>query len=298
MLILPTTICVVFCDRWIRTQFPFRAQQICKPRKAIYVILTAATIDALLHVHLLTPLFGPVGLSPTSSSCGPNGFYSTYVYFYNNIWPVVSIMTVTILPATVMLLCLSGTIIGIRTTRNRIAPVQPTQSNCHNTSQMNFIHRQMFIMMMMTLILFFIASLPTALYRFIVASLGVRQMPTLSLLLTSIFGTITASNYALNFYLHCLTSKLYRKEFCRSILCRPFTDKNETNIHLAERTTAYYRNGLRDSQNRWSTWRKILCCILWLNRVDLFLMLCVVLMNCFDFFYFECRRKNNVIDKL
>ena len=237
----------VFCDRWIRTQFPLRAQQICKPRKAIYAIFVAIIIDCLLHIHLLTPLFGPVVTGPSGSSCGANRLYPTYVYFYSAIWPVVSITTVTFMPATMMILFVTAITINIQTRRNRVAPVQQNQSNGQSTRQTNFVQRQMFIMMMMTLVLFFVASLPVALYRFVASSLGFRQSAAISLVLTSTLGMITASNYALNFYLHCLTSKLYRKEFRRSLLGRVFKDTDKTTINVAEGSTMY-RHGLRTAQ--------------------------------------------------
>ena len=209
----------VSCDRWIRTQFPLKAQTICTPRTALYAIIVGVGIDTLLHVHLLTPFFGPINPG-VSAACGPNPAYPSYQYFFNEFWPSITIMTVTIVPAALMIIFICGTIINIHTRRNRVLPMQP-QSNISSTDKRraNFIQRQMFILMIGTLILFFVTTLPVGVFRFASATLKIQQSFSLSLLLAAALGVITASNYALNFYLHTLTSKLFRRELFRLIPC-------------------------------------------------------------------------------
>lgn len=118
-----------------------------------------------------------------------------------------------------MLFFLVAIIVNIQTRRNRVVPIQQNNQGSHEKRRSRFIHRQMFILMVVTLILFFVTTLPVAVFRFTVSTLGVQQPFTLSLLLAAVFGLITASNYALNFYLHSLTSKLFRKEFIRAMPC-------------------------------------------------------------------------------
>ena len=208
-------VCLVSFDRWIRTRFPHKAQRLCTPRTAIYSIIVALMLDILLHVHILTPLFGPI--PPGSAGpCGPNQYYPPYVYFYTDYWPVITMVTVTLLPAALMVFFLLGIIIKIQAARRRIVPLQLTT---HEKRRSRFIHRQMFILMIVTLILFFISTLPVALFRFILSTAGVKQAFSISLLLAGVFGVITTSNNALNFYLHSLTSKLFRREFLRAIPC-------------------------------------------------------------------------------
>lgn len=226
---------LVSCDRWIRTQFPLKAQKICTPRTAIYTIIVVAGIDVLFHVHILTPLFGQ-SLAGIPPSCGPNRAYPSYVFFFNEFWPTITIITVNILPATLMVIFVTATIINIHTRRNRVLPVQTSTGQPHEKRRNSFIHRQMFILMIVTLILFFMTTLPVALFRFAMATLDVQQPFSLSLLLAAIFGLITASNYALNFYLHSLTSKLFRKELCRVIPCCVVNQFNTSKKSVIEGT--------------------------------------------------------------
>ena len=73
----------------------------CTPRNAIYTIIGVTSIDAVLHAHLLTAPFGPFA-GETAGVCGPNPIYHSYANFFNTYWPVITILTVTIIPASAM----------------------------------------------------------------------------------------------------------------------------------------------------------------------------------------------------
>ena len=181
------------------------------------MIIIVLIIDCTLHSHLLTPMFGEIAPG-VRTTCGANRLYADYVYFYNNIWPTITILTVTILPGGSMLFFILAIAINVRKSRNRVTAVeQPAQQ--HEQRRARFLHRQMLILMLMTVILFFFTTFPVAIYHFTLSTLGVQQPFALSLLLVSILSLITTANYALNFYLHCLTSKLFRKEFFKVLPC-------------------------------------------------------------------------------
>ena len=207
---------LVSCDRWIRSQFPTAAQRWCTPRTAIYAIISATVIDFLLHSHLLTPLFGSDRLG-LSRICGAIKAYPSYAYFFNEYWPIITILTVTILPSCCMILCLTAITINVHLQRKRVQPIH--SQNAQDQQRSYFLNRQMFILMMVNLSVFFLTTLPVAFLRFAISTLKIQQAFSLSLLLVAIFGVITTANYSLNFYLHCLTSKLFRNEFCRWFLC-------------------------------------------------------------------------------
>ena len=202
-------------DRWVRTQFPMAAQRLCTPRTAAYAIVLAIIVDVLLHVHILTPMFVP--LTPgVTSNCGASKLYPAYVQFFSDYWPTITLLTVTLMPACCMVFCLAATTVNIQTRRRRI---QPTAGTSQDQRRSRFLHRQMFILMLVALLLFFFTTLPVSVFRFAISTLGVQQSFAISLLEAAIFGVITTLNYALNFYLHCLTSKLFRKEFYRWFPC-------------------------------------------------------------------------------
>ena len=192
------------------------------------MIIIALIVDCTLHSHLLTPLFGQSNRGSTLS-CGPNRSYPTYVSFYNNIWPAMTIVTVTILPGSCMLVFILAIAINVRKSRNQVTAVeQPVQQ--HEKRRARFLHRQMLILMLMTVILFFFTTFPVAIFRFALSTLGIQQSFALSLLLVSIFILITTANYSLNFYLHCLTSKLFRKEFFKILPYLKSMNTGQTNL--------------------------------------------------------------------
>lgn len=220
----------VALDRWIRSQFPVKAQQICQPRTAIYVILIALLLDCALHVHLLTPMFGQSAPGVTTS-CNANDAYPTYVYFYSRIWPVMTTFSVTIVPASCMVFSLVGIAVSIKTRRNRILPASQRTATHVEKHRARYLHRQMLILMFVTLALFFFTTLPAALYRFVTSTLGVQQPFAFKVFLSAILAILTTSNYTLNFYLHSLTSTLFRKEFVKCLLSARavFTRENYRN---------------------------------------------------------------------
>jgi hypothetical protein len=185
---------------------------------AIYSIMVALIVDILLNAHLLTPMFGSTAAG-TASTCSAIKYYTTYTYFFEQYWPIIAAMTVSMIPACLMIAFLVGIVVNIHTRRNRLLPTQQTNVQSHEKHRTHFIHRQMLILMLATIVLFFFTTQPVALYRFLSATLKMQPTFSVNLLLTSIFGMITASNYALNFYLHCLTSTLFRKEFIRALPC-------------------------------------------------------------------------------
>ena len=163
-------------------------------------------------------MFGQIAPGVTTT-CGANSLYSTYTYFYVEFWPAITTLTVTIIPACCMIFCLVAIAISIKNRRNRLLPIQQTNINQHERRRSRFLHRQMLILMLVTLIVFFVTTIPIALFRLASSTLDIQQSFSLSLLLTAVLGCITTLNYSVNFYLHCLTSKLFRKEFIKSIPC-------------------------------------------------------------------------------
>jgi len=203
-------------------------------------MVIALIFDCILHIHLLTPMFGQIAPGVTTT-CGANILYPTYSYFYVEIWPSITILSVTIIPVCCMIFCLVAIALQIRNRRNRIIPIQQTNISDHEKRRSRFLHRQMLILMSVTLIIFFVTTIPVALFRFSMSTLGIQQSFSLSLLLAAIFGLITASNYAVNFYFHCLTSKLFRKEFLKVI---PWT------ITIQRRNQANQETNLTATQRR------------------------------------------------
>ena len=161
-------------------------------------------------------MFGQIAPG-VKTNCGANILYPAYTYFSDNIWPTMTLLSTIIIPASCILCFVIAIGINVKNSRNRIVPIQ--EGNMHEKRRARFLHRQMMILMLATLILFFLTTFPVAILRFAISTLNIQLSFSLNIMLLSIFGLITEANYSLNFYLHCLTSKLFRKEFFKSFPC-------------------------------------------------------------------------------
>lgn len=150
--------------------------------------------------------------------CAPNYQYPSYVAFYNQFWPIMIVTSVTILPTTLMLILLTRIVIRIRQRQRQIEPISLDNRDKRRSC---FIQQQMLIMMFVNVILFFVTTLPEALFRFIIGTVEVQLPYSVILLLTATFGMLSNLNYSLSFSLHCLVSKLYRKQLfeCFKAIC-------------------------------------------------------------------------------
>ncbi|CAF1452292.1 unnamed protein product [Adineta steineri] len=77
-----------------------------------------------------------------------------------------------------------------------------------------FVDRQMLIIMLASILLFFTTQIPLSLFNILLSPvLQSRLTQTQALELTSILNFIASINFGTTFYVHCLTSGLFRKEF-------------------------------------------------------------------------------------
>lgn len=154
------------------------------------------------------------------SYCGANSLYPTYGYFYTYIWPFVTVLTVNIIPAMLMTLFLIGIILSLRSRQNRIQPLRQSNLSRHENRHAPFLQREMFLLMIATVMLFFCTTFPNGLFRITLSTTSLYESFSYSLFITSIFEILALCNHSLNFYLHCLTSKLFRREFFQCFVRR------------------------------------------------------------------------------
>lgn len=83
---------IISVDRWIRTQFPFKANVICTPRNALIALAIILFIDVGLHSHMLTHLFQVLVPGVANGACGPNYFTQlNYFLFYFIEWSFIQV---------------------------------------------------------------------------------------------------------------------------------------------------------------------------------------------------------------
>jgi len=75
-------------------------------------------------------MFGQIAPGITTT-CGANQLYPTYTYFYVEFWPTITILSVTIIPASCILGFILAITINVKNSRNRIIAIQQINTNQH-----------------------------------------------------------------------------------------------------------------------------------------------------------------------
>ena len=82
---------IILVDRWIRTRFPFKAGNLCTPKKALCAAAILLIIIIGLNSHMVLPFFGQVLPGIPHLACGPNGINVEYSAFYLYQWTVIQV---------------------------------------------------------------------------------------------------------------------------------------------------------------------------------------------------------------
>jgi hypothetical protein len=198
-------------DRWIRVRFPFKSKQLCTPRHALIATAIIVILCAGFNAHVLTPYYGqlPAGVLTV---CGPNPTNAVYNTFVRQIWPTLFSCVQTVI-LVILLICFS-----IDTFR-RLAR-QTTIQNTSRGRRRAQLDNQILLIMLATITLFVATTLPFGLFNILLTPVLRGPMTQTQLLeLSSIVTFIATINYAMNFYIHCLTSRLFRHELLQIFKC-------------------------------------------------------------------------------
>ncbi|UJR23971.1 hypothetical protein I4U23_026938 [Adineta vaga] len=196
---------IIAIDRWIRVKFPFKSKEICTPRNALLMAIIVVILSAGFNGHVLGPSYGqlPAGVMTV---CGPKPSNAIYNTFVRQIWPTIFSFIQTLLPAALLM------ILSMDTFRRLVG--QTRNKNKNQQRHRAQLDNQMLLIMLATIVLFVATVLPLGLFNILLTPVLRGPMTQIQLLeLSSILTLISTINYSLDFYLHCLTSRLFRKEF-------------------------------------------------------------------------------------
>jgi hypothetical protein len=202
----------IVTDRWIRVRFPFKSKQICTPRNALIATMIILILCAGFNAHILEPDYVqlPAGVMTV---CGPKQTDDVYNTFVRQIWPTLFSCIQTLLPVILLI------IFSIDTFR-RLAR-QTANQNTQATHRRTQLDNQMLLIMLATITLFVATTLPLGLFNILLTPVLRGPLNQTQLLqLSSIVTFIAAINYTLDFYIHCLTSRLFRQEFLHTFKCQ------------------------------------------------------------------------------
>ncbi|UJR37137.1 hypothetical protein I4U23_029841 [Adineta vaga] len=208
------TLVTISLDRWIRTRFPYKSGSLCTPKKALLVVAVLITVAIGLYAQTLAPFYGILIPGFSIAACGPSIFDINYFLFYFLYWSIVQIFVVSIIPVILMLLFLIDIYINIRSRKRAVVQPGNTIHETNKSKHQRTLQNQLLVLMLSSIAIFFITTTPVAIYK--IASPRQKSISTEILSIASIWvglGWFQTLNYAVNFYSHCLTSTLFRKEF-------------------------------------------------------------------------------------
>ena len=190
---------LIALDRLIRTRFPFQQARICTRKVAAFAVVVVIVCSVAFTYHLLTPEVNFI--IPGTNICQPNRYLpTTYTFFYYQIWPILQILITYLIPSVLMILSVIGISTKIRAQRNRIGALNHRKQ----------LHRQMLILMLSSIVCFIICTWPFSILLIVSSRHGTSSPNSIETFILIIFLNI---HYSYNFYIHCLTSRLFRKTF-------------------------------------------------------------------------------------
>ncbi|CAF4173518.1 unnamed protein product [Adineta steineri] len=200
---------LIAIDRWIRTRFPFKVNQLCTRRNALITILITIVLGIGLHGHMLSiQLFGGYFPGIPSVACGPIDLTSFYMRFFFTQWPIIQVTFISIIPVLIIFASSINIYLIIHKEKKRI---QPRSTNNHARIRQARLQRNMLLLMISSAVLFLSTTLPISVCQIInayrlAANLGVDINEVINE--EAIVNLVLAFNYA-------VTSKLFRNEFLR-----------------------------------------------------------------------------------
>lgn len=232
-------------DRFLRIEVPVRARVLCTPRNALYMILVFFLVLCGINGHYLSAGIGQErGGNRTTAHCLENReAYPNYYYFYKIIWPKIDMVVFCFLPACIMILCNVRILYILRRQRHQFEGSRKYSNGHQNKGslisqsfngsppvsnpslQRKALERQMSLMMLSCVIVFIFTTMPVTVYlifleHWIVTFKNFQRDNGYYVFIFRILRAIMYIHFGCNFYLHCLTSRIFRGEFLQTITCR------------------------------------------------------------------------------
>ena len=191
---------LIAMDRCIRARFPFQQALVCTRKVAVVATCIVCVCSGAFTCHLLQPEVSFI--IPGTNICQPPRFPATpYSIFFFNIWPILQIIFTYFISSCLMIACVVGLYDKIRRQQQHLA----RRSNGRERLQ-----RQMLILMLSSIAWFIVCTWPFSILVVVSSRLGTPSPTSVE---TSIAAQFLNMNYCYNFYIHCLTSRLFRATF-------------------------------------------------------------------------------------
>ena len=213
----PWLLVLVACNRLVLSRYPRSDQYFQSWRAALWSTLGLLIIIILINLHLL---FGiGVGLSPLQPCvwvCGPLTNSPYYLFFYQNVSPVIDLFLSLIIPFCLVFIANIFIVANVRRVKKQVIRTRRRRRASRN-ARLN-------IVLLADLITFLIVSLPVlsveCIYRF---TRRLESNPVLDEYISIawiIANKLFYLNYSLSFYFYVLSSSYFRHHFLLAIRCK------------------------------------------------------------------------------
>ena len=194
---------LIAVDRWIRVCFPFQQVRICTQKVVVYSTIFVCICSTLFACHILQSNFA--FMAPGSELCGPSRYPPTfYSVFYYQTWPILQLTITYIIPSGIIIICSISLYTKVRLQQTLVVA----------SIRRERMQRQMFKLMISSCISFTISTIPFAIYRIVYLRSAINSINPI---VTSTVSLLTNINYCANFYIHCLSSQLFRETFLQQL---------------------------------------------------------------------------------
>lgn len=236
----PWLLVLVACNRLVLSRYPRKDQYFQTSRAALWSFFCLLIIILFLNVHLL---FGiSVGLSPVQpcvSVCGPLTKSPTYLFFYQNVSPVIDLSLSLVIPFCIVFIANIFILANVRRAKKKVIRTRRRRRASRNA--------RLSIVLLADLITFLILSLPVlsveCIYRFTRTLESNSQLDQQISIAWIIANKIFYLNYSLSFYFYVLTSSYFRHHFLLAIRCKKLHGilfrSPQSTIRRSEQTTEF-----------------------------------------------------------
>ena len=203
----------VTTDRFLVVWFPFRASSLCNSKRAKITIMMMVFLIMLYNLHVFWTLGLRYYHDGKITACGP----SMDDYFMLEIFPVMKLVSYSILPFIIVLLL--NLAITIKLWSNRVAITRAT-SDSDTGSASRASQNRITVMLLTVSFVWLILTAPFTLWSLLRDPSGGTTQRARNFLFKTLCFFLLYVNHGINFYLYCLAGRRFRQDL-HDVMCAP-----------------------------------------------------------------------------
>ncbi len=204
-------------DRFLVVWFPFKASIWCSSRRARIVTLVMTFVIMLYNLHVFWTLGLRSYRGGKVTACGP----SMDDTFMENIFPVMKLISYSVLPFMIVLILNLAITIKLWTNR---AAIRRAASDSEAGSSSRSAQNRITIMLLTVSFMWLVLTGPFTLWSVLKIPRGSLRARAQIFLFRTFCFLLLYVNHGINFYLYCLAGRRFRQDL-KDVLCGPCQKK-------------------------------------------------------------------------